>query len=102
MAECFCDLCGAGLERFDTLYSVRIDIRPTTGMPPQDEEFADRDHLLELHEILEHLDGEQLSDLGADDSHLLNFFLCQQCCKKLREHPLPRETATPQLDFSEN
>jgi hypothetical protein len=100
MAEAACDMCGRTIGRIEPHYLATIDIRPTSGLTETDEEAGDRDHLLELHEMLERLDEDALAE--PDEEPLqTEFLLCDECCRRFREDPLPREFAVP-LDFSAN
>lgn len=98
MVQAACDLCGQELSRMDRQYIAVIDIRPTVGAAENGEDPSDRDHLLELHEMLEAAkdDGDVEEDHAPQE-----FLLCHDCCCRFREDPLPRETAL-QFDFSKN
>ena len=50
--ESNCDRCGRALDRMDRQYVATIEIRPTVGPAETEEAPCDRDHLLELHEML--------------------------------------------------
>ena len=93
-----CDLCGQELDRLQQQYVATIDIRPTTGATGTDEESADRDHLLEMHEMLESACEE---DFAVEDFEPQEFLLCHECCRRFQEDPLPRETAL-HVGFSKN
>lgn len=97
MPPAACDLCGRELSRLERQYVAIIDIRPTVGIAAADEDPGDRDHLLELHELLEAAQDYTVED----DPQPLELLLCHDCCRRFREEPLPRESAL-QLDFSEN
>jgi len=99
MVETTCDLCGRVLGRMERQYVAHIDVRPTVGMVETDEDPGDRDHLMELHEMLEAAEDEHDFDEADQQSH--EFLLCHECCCRFCKRPLPRETAL-QLDFSEN
>jgi hypothetical protein len=86
--------------RLEPHYIAKIEVRPTIGMLEDDEEPGDRDHLLELHEMLERLDDDALAE-PEDGSHQSEFLLCEECCRRFRASPLPREFALP-LEFSAN
>jgi hypothetical protein len=64
---------------------------------------SDRDHLEEIHEILERvndLDADE-SPLGEDVYQQLRFDMCSDCRQKFLRDPLGRRLAA-QLDFSKN
>ena len=53
-----CDRCRRPIDNEDEIrYSVRIEVQASMGVDAMSEDFdEDRDHLLEIHEILEHAD----------------------------------------------
>ncbi len=101
MAEICCEMCGRMLDRLDTQYIATIEIRPTVGAVESDEEPGDRDHLMELHEMLERAADEDCFDPVEESAEPTEFTLCGECCRRFSENPLQRELAH-QLDFSEN
>jgi len=97
-----CDLCHRALDpRQDLRYVVKLEAY--AAMEPLDcEEIEDdRDHLLEVHEILEHLDDEQDELIGEDIYVRRQFDLCPDCYRKFNKNPLGREAAA-QMNFSQN
>jgi hypothetical protein len=64
---------------------------------------GDRDHLEEIHEILEGLDelDPAVPQLGEEVYQQLRFDLCSECRKKFLRDPLGRRLVA-QLDFSKN
>ena len=97
MVDSTCDRCGHRLERMDRQYLATIELRPVVGPADSEEDPGDRDHLMELHEMLEA--GEDAD--AAYEPHVQEFLLCQDCCQRLREDPLTPDAAL-HLDFSEN
>jgi uncharacterized protein YlaI len=95
-----CDLCKREISsRKDVRYVVKMEVHP--AVETDDEYDDDRDHLNELHELLETMDdvsGEELDQLEARE---LRFDLCPDCHKKFLKDPLGREAAHA-FDFSEN
>lgn len=85
----------------DLRYVVRIEIEAkfdVLGEEPDD----DRDHLLELHEILERLDDDEDHPTVDEDVYRKQRFdLCPECYRKFVKNPLGRELATS-LGFSKN
>ena len=82
----------------------------TTALPEVREAFAeiadepddDRDHLLELHEILERMeDADDHPPIDDDVYRKQRFDLCPECYRKFVKNPLGRELASP-LGFSKN
>jgi hypothetical protein len=61
----------------------------------------DRDHLLEIHEILERLDDDESDLLGDDIYQRQRFDLCPECYRKFMKNPIGHQAAA-QLGFSQN
>jgi hypothetical protein len=61
----------------------------------------DRDHLLEIHEILERKYANESECVSHDVYQKRRYDLCPECHRKFIKNPLGRESA-PQLDFSQN
>lgn len=102
MANDACEFCGELLSRLEPQYRVTIDIRPTTGYVAGDEDPGDRDHLLELHEMLEGVDDEVLSDPVEQGPCRHEMLLCHDCCRRFQQQPMPRDAALQLLEFSDN
>ncbi|MCI0492558.1 MAG: hypothetical protein L0Z07_06455 [Planctomycetes bacterium] len=97
-----CDVCKRPLDsEHDLRYVVRMEVYAALDHDdaPIDD---DRDHLQEMHDILERLDDLDLEnhELGDDVYQQLRFDLCGDCRKKFLKDPLGRRLA--QLDFSKN
>lgn len=98
-----CDRCGRPIHPEDEVrYIVRLEVEavmePVAGEAVDD---ADRDHLMEIHDILERGEDFQ-SDLIGDGVYQRKCFdLCSQCHKKFMKNPVGTETSK-QLDFSKN
>jgi hypothetical protein len=73
-------------------------------MAPLDDQVVedeDRDHLMELHEIIERSETAA-GPLGGDSvCRRERFDLCQECHRKFTRNPLGKDSAK-QLDFSNN
>lgn len=94
-----CDSCKREIDPEGLRYSVKIEVNATLDPLAEDEADDDRDHLLEVQEILEQL---ETSDGVGDDVHLEACYdLCPDCCRKFRLNPLGRESIK-QFDFSKN
>jgi hypothetical protein len=65
------------------------------------EEDDDRDHLLEIHEILERLADSDDEALGDDVYQKRRYDLCAECHRKYVQDPIG-QSQVRQLDFSEN
>ena len=67
-----------------------------------DDANVDRDHLLEVHEILERLEDSE-SDAIADDIYQrLRFDLCADCYRKFAVNPIGADATALALRFSQN
>lgn len=96
-----CDRCKRSLDAEDDLrYVVRIEICAALQPFPVDETEDDRDHLLEIQEILERLDDQESDEIGEDVYQRRRFDLCADCYRQYVQNPLGRELA--QFGFSSN
>ena len=99
-----CDLCKRPIDsKTGTRHVVKIEVFPAIEeVQPCDchgEEVADADHLEEMQELLEQLDGD---DAGLDDAaRSMRFDLCETCRQRFVKNPLGMNTGK-QLDFSQN
>ncbi len=83
-------------------YIVRLEIEAV--MEPVDGESVDdddRDHLMELHEILDNADDLANPLIGDGVYDRKRYDLCPECHRKFVKDPVGRE-AVRQLDFSQN
>lgn len=97
-----CDRCKRVIDPAEDLrYVVKLEVQ--AAMEPLDceEPEDDRDHLLEIQEILERLEDSE-SDLIDDDvySHR-RFDLCPDCYRQFMQNPIGREVPA-HLGFSQN
>ena len=98
-----CDRCRRVLDPAEALrYVVKMEVYAV--MDAVDDENApedDRDHLLEVHEILERADDD--INLNLDDKiyQKKHYDLCPQCHRKFLKNPIAKERA-PQFGFSQN
>lgn len=95
-----CDRCKRVIDPEQELrYVVRMEIEavmdPIYDCEPQD----DRDHLLEIDEILERSDYDEAP--AGDTYHKRQYDLCPQCYRKFAANPLGREKKAT-LGFSHN
>ncbi len=98
-----CDRCGRPIDPRDELrYVVRIEIdavmEPIDGDVVEDD---DRDHLMELHEIIERSADAADSMIGDEVYQRQRFDLCSACHQKFTRNPVGKESSK-QLDFSNN
>jgi hypothetical protein len=82
-------------------YVVRIEIEAKLeGLSDDPDE--DRDHLLELDEVLERLENSGDTDVIDEDVYRRQRYdLCTECYRKYVQNPLGRELSAP-LGFSNN
>jgi hypothetical protein len=103
MIHFVCDVCKSPLDPDrDLRYVVRMEVYAALGDGPADID-NDRDHLAEIHDILERMDDLDSTEqpLGEDVYQQLRFDLCSECRKKFLRDPLGRRLAG-KLDFSKN
>ena len=97
MVQPACDVCGREMSRMDRQYVATVDLRPTIGADTTDEDPGDRDHLLEIHEMLESVEENEM----PEDFQPQEYILCHECYCRIREEPFQREPVV-QVGFSEN
>jgi hypothetical protein len=96
-----CDRCKCELESDDLRYVVKIEIHAAMD-PVADEDLEDdRDHLMEIEDILENSLDEASEAIGEDIYQRRRFDLCPQCYRKFVQNPLGRELKVS-LGFSKN
>ncbi len=94
-----CDLCKRLIDPDDDLrYVVKIEVY--AALQPMEDADEDRDNLLEMHEILERMDGVEDGSVGDDVYQSLRFDLCPECRRRFLKNPLGRETR--KVKFSSN
>lgn len=98
-----CDRCRRVLDAAEDLrYVVKMEVYAAMDSVEEgayvDE---DRDHLLEVHEILEQSDGVIDSSVGDEIYQKKRFDLCPECHRKFMKNPIAKER-TPQFGFSQN
>lgn len=96
-----CDSCKQTIntER-DLRYVLKIEVYAALDSEEEGCE-TDRDHLEEIQDILERLDDDDDSQLGADVYQHVRYDLCTECRGKFMRNPLGRHSTTP-FDFSKN
>lgn len=97
-----CDRCQRLIETEDEMrYVVRLEIEARFGDGVFSDQEEDRDHLLEMHEILSRLDDEQDSMVDDEVYSRKRFDLCSDCYREFLKNPMGREIAKT-VDFSQN
>jgi hypothetical protein len=97
-----CDRCKRVIDsELEMRYVVRMEIEAVMDPIHEQEPQDDRDHLLEIDEILERVDAASV-DSGEDDLYQKRRYdLCPQCYRKFTANPLARERKAT-LGFSHN
>ena len=97
-----CDRCRRVLDAQEDLrYTVRIEIEAVMDPLNEQEMDDDRDHLMEIEEILERSDVEACDEVGEDIYQRRRYDLCPECFRKYAKNPLGRELKAS-LGFSQN
>ena len=95
-----CDRCHRTIDpQTDVRYIVRIEIQ--ASVDSADVEMDDRDHLLEIEDILERLEDAECEDISEDVYQRRKFDLCTGCYREYKNNPLAMD-AQVLFDFSEN
>jgi hypothetical protein len=99
-----CDRCKRVIDpEHELRYVVRMEIEVVMDPIHEDEPSDDRDHLLEIDEILDRVDESDEGSIGDDIYQKRQYDLCPQCYRKVSLNPLGRERkATTPLGFSHN
>ncbi|MDA0658283.1 MAG: hypothetical protein O2931_04990 [Planctomycetota bacterium] len=97
-----CDRCSRPLDpQDDVRYCVQIETRAVMDSVGLHDDGSDRDHLLEIHEILERADDLENELIGEEIYQRLKFDLCSECFRKFMSSPVGSRP-TKQMDFSSN
>ena len=97
-----CDRCSRPLDpQDDVRYCVQLETRAVMDSVGLHDEDSDRDHLLEIHEILERADDLENELIGEEIYQRLKFDLCSDCFRKFMSNPVGSRP-TKQMDFSSN
>jgi hypothetical protein len=89
------------LDGEDLRYVVKIEIHAAMDPENEDEIEDDRDHLMEIEDILENAIDADCDAIGEDVYQRRRFDLCPECYRKFVQNPLGREAQVP-LGFSKN
>lgn len=96
-----CDLCKRDLDPQDDLrYKVKIEIAAVFD-PIEESIDDDRDHLQEIHDILERMEDVEDDEIADEVRQYMSFDLCPECRRQFAKRPLGREN-THMFDFSKN
>ena len=99
-----CDRCNRVIDLEQELrYVVRMEIEAVMDPIHEEEPQDDRDHLLEIDEILERVECATDDSVSDDIYHKRRYDLCPQCYRKFKANPLAREKkAVSTVGFSHN
>ena len=97
-----CDRCKREIDPSDDLrYVVTMEVQAAMDPLEADEPDDDRDHLLEIQEILERLEDAESDAVGDDVYQKRRFDLCPECYRKFIKNPVGGEIPA-HLGFSQN
>lgn len=97
-----CDDCKREIDPAEELrYVVKMEVYAAMEPVEIDDVEEDRDHLLEIHEILERSFADGSECVSDDVYKKLRYDLCPRCHQKFMKNPIRREAA-PQFGFSSN
>lgn len=96
-----CDCCNRELESDELRYVVKMEVSAVFDPVEAEEADDDRDHLMEIQDILERMDDADSPDVGDEVYQQLRFDLCPECRRKFVKNPLARKVSN-QFDFSKN
>ncbi len=96
-----CDRCKRIIESEAELrYVVRMEIEPALDGAAEEGQ-DDRDHLLDVHELLETMDESDCKEVYSEAFQKLRFDLCPECCLEFARSPIGRDRPI-ELNFSQN
>jgi hypothetical protein len=97
-----CDRCKRMLDPAQEMrYVVKIDVQAMLEPTEMDESDDDRDHLVEINDMLEDLDLDDLDLDGDEERQKQTFDLCPQCYRRFIQDPLGTESSF-HVGFSHN
>ena len=96
-----CDRCKRTMDTDELRYVLRMEVQAAMDTREADDE-ADRDHLLEIHEILERLDDCESDEVGDEIYQRQRYDLCADCFRRYMENPLGSSAQVHNLPFSAN
>ncbi len=97
-----CDRCKCMIDPEDELrYVVKLEILAAMEPADADDVEDDRDHLLEVQEILERLEAGEDENVSDEIYQRKHFDLCSTCYREFIKNPLGREQPV-HLGFSAN
>jgi hypothetical protein len=98
-----CDRCNRVIDLEQELrYVVRMEIEAVMDPIHDAEPDDDRDHLLEIDEILDRVETDADEAIGDEVYQKRRYDLCPQCYRKFKANPLAREKKAATFGFSHN
>ena len=94
-----CDRCSRAIDE-ELRYVVRMEVKAAMDIGSDWDDEADRDHLMEIHEILE-LAEDAENDLLEDVYQQLRYDFCPDCYREFLKNPMAREKPV-ECNFSKN
>lgn len=97
-----CDRCKRPLDpQEDLRYVVRLEVQAVMDPVNESELTDDRDHLLEIDEILERAEAAESEYISDEVYQKQRYDLCPSCYRAYIKNPLGREVKAS-LGFSQN
>lgn len=97
-----CDRCKRMINPEEDLrYVVKLEVEAAMEPLEVDEFEDDRDHLLEVEEILERLEDAESDAIGDELYHRCRYDLCADCYREFIKNPFGQEIR-PHFGFSQN
>jgi hypothetical protein len=97
-----CDRCRRVIDsEQETRYVVRMEMEAVMDPVHELEPVDDRDHLLEIEQILERVDAAACDSVGEEIYQKRRYDLCPSCYRKFVANPIGRERK-PAMGFSHN
>ncbi len=97
-----CDRCKRKINSQEEFrYVVRMEVRAALDFGPGSDDEADRDQLMELHEILELAEDDEADLIDDELYQQLRYDLCPECYRKFMRNPMGREPSV-EFNFSQN
>ena len=95
MLTCQCDLCGRQMEREESRYEMRVEVRLANRDRGLVEDDFTRDNLGAVTRLLRGLPPDEPAPVEPAGHHAV-FDLCPSCCRRWRRNPLgARPAADP-------
>ena len=97
-----CDRCGRPIDPANEIrYTVKMEVQAAMETWEDENQDEDRDHLMEVHEILDREDEFDDDHSGLEVYRRMRFDLCTNCHQQFMPNPLGKSKSV-KLGFSEN